>query len=269
MMRTTIKRTGIGRISMWSAVIVAASWCGVAEAAESTPSQLLEKGIYTEETVGDLDKAIEIYQQAIDSAQANKTILARAQLRLGLCFLKQGKDDKGTEALQKLIDKYTDQKELVAQARKYLPDAPQPLTLVPAPWADGEILSMDLTIPAGQFVGVLFSTADKMTVDGRSIWRTGLRRFFGGGGIIQAASRVDADAETFRPINSSFKHTLFGDSEARFGRARVRIVSHPDGVEKVRTLEYEGATYDNDQSLYLMRRMPLAVGYRTTMSLVL
>ncbi len=37
--------------------MVAAAWCGVAAAAEPTPSQLLEKGIYTEETVGDLDKA--------------------------------------------------------------------------------------------------------------------------------------------------------------------------------------------------------------------
>ncbi len=100
MMRTTIKRTGIWRISMGLAVVVAAGWCGVAEAGERTPSQLLEKGIYTEETVGDLDKAIEMYQQALDSARANRTILAQAQLRLGLCFLKQGKDDKGTEALQ-------------------------------------------------------------------------------------------------------------------------------------------------------------------------
>ena len=48
MMRTYIKRTGIGRIGMWLAVVVAASWCGVAEASERTPSQLLEKGIYTE-----------------------------------------------------------------------------------------------------------------------------------------------------------------------------------------------------------------------------
>ncbi len=79
MMRTKTKRMGNGRKSMWLAVIVAASWCGVVEADDRTPSQLLEKGIYTEETVGDLDKAIEIYQQAIDSAKANRTILAQAQ----------------------------------------------------------------------------------------------------------------------------------------------------------------------------------------------
>ncbi len=132
MMRTYIKRTGIGRIGMWLAVVVAAGWCGIADADERTPSQLLEKGIYTEETVGDLDKAIEIYQRTIDSAQTNRIILAQAQLRLGLCFLKQGKNDKGTEALQKLIDKYADQKEVVARARKHLPEAPQPLRLLSA-----------------------------------------------------------------------------------------------------------------------------------------
>ena len=268
MMQTTIKRTGVGGIGMWLAMVVAAGWCGVADADERTPSQLLEKGIYTEETVGDLDKAIEIYQQAIDSAQANRTILAQAQLRLGLCFLKQGKDDKGTEVLQKLIDEYADQPKIVAQAREHIPEAPQPLQLLPAPWTDGEILSIDMKLPGGQFIGVLFSTAEKMTVDGRNIWRIGLRRFFGGGGIIQAASSIDADAETFVPFTSSMKHSLLGDFDGKYGKDRVVIVSHPEGSERVRTLEFKGATYDNDQSPFLMRRMPLAVGYKTTMSLV-
>jgi hypothetical protein len=268
MMRTTIERKSIGGISLWLAVVVAAGWCGVADADERTPSQLLEKGIYTEETVGDLDKAIEIYQQAIDSAQANRTILAQAQLRLGLCFLKQGQEVKGTEALQKLIDEFPDQKEMVAQARKHLPDAPQPLQLGPVPWADGEVLRMDLTLPVGRFMGIVFTTADKMTVDGRNIWRVGLRRFIASRIDNQGASRVDADAETFLPINSSFKHTVLGDSEAEYGKDRVRVVSHPDGSEKVRTVDFDGATYDDEQAWFLMRRMPLAVGYKTTMPVI-
>ena len=268
MMKTYFKRTGMGRTGMWLTVIVAVAWCGVAEAAERTPSQLLEKGIYTEETVGDLDKAIAIYQQAIDSAKANRTILAQAQLRLGLCFLKQGQDYKGTEALQKLIDEYTDQEEIVAQARQYLPDAAQPLELVSAPWVDGEIFRMDLKLPGGRFIGMIFSTADKMTVDGRDIWRLGRRRFVAMGGNNQGISRVDADAETFLPIDSSFKHTVLGNHEAEYGQDRVRIVSHAGGSDKVRTLEFDGVTYDGEQIWYLMRRMPLAVGYKTTMRAV-
>ena len=253
MMRTCFRRTGMGRIGMGLAVVVAAAWCGVAQAAERPPSELLEKGIYTEETVGDLDKAIELYQQAIDSAKANRTILARAQLRLGLCYLKQGKDEKGTEALQKLIDKYADQKEIVARARKHIPEAPQPLRLVPAPWADGEIFRMDLKLPGGRFIGMIFSTADKMTVDGRNIWRLGRRRFVAMGGNNQGISRVDADAETFLPINSTFKHTVLGDHEAKYGKDRARIVSRAGGSEKVRTLEFDGVTYDSEQVWYLMR----------------
>ena len=268
MIRTTIKRMGIGRMGMWLAVVVAAAWCGVAEAAELTPSQILEKGIYTEETVGDLDKAIEIYQQAIDSAQANRIILAKAQLRLGLCFLKKGNDDKGTEVLQKLLEEYPDQEEIVAQARQYLPEAPQPLQLGPVTWADGEVLRMDLKLPKGRFLGMLFTTADKMTVDGRNIWRLGVRRFVATSVNNQGTSGVDADAETFVPINSFFKHTILGDSEAEYGKDRVRIVSLDGESEKVRTLKFEGVAYDNEQVMHLMRRMPLAVGYKTTMPLV-
>ena len=268
MMRTYFNRTGIGRIGMWLAVAVAVACCGLAYAAQRTSSQLLEKGIYTEETVGDLDKAIEIYQQAIDSAQANRIILAQAHLRLGLCYLKQGRDDKGTEVLQKLIDEYTDQEEIVAQARQYLPDAPLPLELMPVPWADGEVLRVDLKAPAGLFMGMVFATADKMTVEGRNIWRLGLRRFVATSVNNQGVSSVDADAETFLPINSSFRHTLLGDSQAKYGKGRVRIVLHGGEGEKVRTLKFEGATYDNEQAWHLMRRMPLAVGYKTTMPVV-
>jgi tetratricopeptide (TPR) repeat protein len=248
--------------------LVLAATCGVAQASDGTPSQLLEKGIYTEETVGDLDQAIEIYQQAIDSAQTNRTIFAKAKLRLGLCYLKQGNHAKGSAALQKLIDEYPEQQDIIAEARLHLPDAPQPLELGPAPWTDGEVLRMDLGLAGGRFIGMLVSTADHLTVDGRDIWRVGVRRFVASNVNNQGVSRVDADAETFRPINSSYMHTILGNSEAQYGSDRVRIVSHADGGDKVRTLDLSGPTYDNEQAMHLLRRMPLAVGYKTVMPLV-
>ncbi len=127
---------------------------------------------------------------------------------------------------------------------------------------------MDLKLSGLSFFGMIFSTSDRMTIDGRNIWRLGLRRFFATRINNQAASRVDADAETFLPINSYFKHTVLGDSEAEYGKDRVRIFLHASGSEKVRNLDFEGVTYDNEQSLHLMRRMPLAVGYKTIMPVV-
>ena len=46
-------------------IVIAAILTSVSASAADSPSNLLEKGIYTEETVGDLDKAIEIYEKII------------------------------------------------------------------------------------------------------------------------------------------------------------------------------------------------------------
>ena len=52
-----------------------------------SPSELLEKGIFSEETKGDLDEAIKIYRQILADAKANRGFVAQAQYRLGQCLL--------------------------------------------------------------------------------------------------------------------------------------------------------------------------------------
>jgi exonuclease VII small subunit len=259
----------MGKIGLRVAVIcgLAACW-GFAQVSEQPPSQLLEKGIYSEETVGDLDEAISLYLQAIDSAKANRVILAQAQLRLGLCYLKQGEDDKASTTLQTIIDDFVDQEEIVAEARKHLPDAPEPLQLGPAPWPDGEVLRFDLKLASGVFMGMVFTTAEKVTENGRNMWRLGRRRFIASRVQNQGISTVDADAETFAPITSTFKHTILGDSEAEFSKSRIRIASKIDGKDRVRTVEPRQLVFDDEQAWHLMRRMPLAVGYKTRMMVI-
>jgi tetratricopeptide (TPR) repeat protein len=91
-----------------------------------TASTLLEKGIYTEETVGDLPKAMEIYQKIISNAQADRPSVAQAYFRLGNCYLKNGETKNATETFKKVINDFPDQKDLAEQARKKLPKAARP-----------------------------------------------------------------------------------------------------------------------------------------------
>ena len=56
------------------------------ESASST-AELLEKAIFTEETVGDLKAAIKIYEQIVAEAEANRSHVAQARYRLGMCHL--------------------------------------------------------------------------------------------------------------------------------------------------------------------------------------
>jgi carboxyl-terminal processing protease len=74
----------------------------VSAAGAVPPAELLEKGIYTEETKGELKAAIEIYQQIVNDPQADRALVAQAQLRLGLCELKLGNRPQAISMLEQL-----------------------------------------------------------------------------------------------------------------------------------------------------------------------
>ena len=56
-----------------------------------SPSELLEKAIYTEETVGDLDAAVKLYEKTIAEAKKAEAVAAKAQYRLALCLLSRAR----------------------------------------------------------------------------------------------------------------------------------------------------------------------------------
>ena len=87
---------------------------------EQSPAVLLEKGIYAEETAGDLDEAIRIYKRIVARAADSRQYAAQAQYRLGTCYRKKGQDAAAVAAFRELISAYGDQEELVARARTQL-----------------------------------------------------------------------------------------------------------------------------------------------------
>lgn len=88
--------------------------------AGASPAVLLEKGIYTEETVGDLDAAIKVYRQIVDDAKANRQYAARAQYRLAMCYLKKGDKAKARQELRALLATYPQEKGIAAKAQEQL-----------------------------------------------------------------------------------------------------------------------------------------------------
>ena len=52
-------------------------------------SILLQEALYAEEIDGDLNKAIKIYEQIIKDKSAQRTQVAQALYRQGMCYLKQ------------------------------------------------------------------------------------------------------------------------------------------------------------------------------------
>jgi hypothetical protein len=228
-------------------------------AASASPSELLEKGIYSEETKGDLDAAIVIYQQVVSEVKAGQSLAAQAQFRLGQCYLKKNKTAEANAAFEKLIHDFPDERALVAKARGHLPAQP---TLGPVPWVDGERLQLKLKLPAGLEIGVLETRADLVDMGGKKVWRVG--RLMSGGG--QSISTVEVDADTFRPITSHWKHSMIGEVSAVFSADEAEL--RRPGSPEMQKVTLDKTVFDNEECFHLLRRLPLKVGYKSTVPVI-
>ncbi|KPK61902.1 MAG: hypothetical protein AMK73_07390, partial [Planctomycetes bacterium SM23_32] len=97
------------------------------------PSVLLERGIYLEETTGDLDGAVATYKQVVADPQSPRGVAAQAHYHLALCYVKTGERSEATEQLRTLLRRYDDQAEIALAARRLLDTlvAPDPAALMP------------------------------------------------------------------------------------------------------------------------------------------
>jgi hypothetical protein len=85
-------------------------------AAES-PSVLLQKGIFAEETEGNLDMAIKIYEQIGAEAAASRGVVAQAKYRLALCYQKKGGKEQAVKTLNELVRQFPADAALLQKAR--------------------------------------------------------------------------------------------------------------------------------------------------------
>jgi hypothetical protein len=93
--------------------ILAMSLLATAGSAQ-TAAELFQKGIYTQETAGDLDAAIQIYRQVISSAGTQRALAAQAQMRIVGVLLQKGDTAGASLEFNILVQNYSDQKEIIA-----------------------------------------------------------------------------------------------------------------------------------------------------------
>ncbi len=228
-----------------------------APAMAQSAADLLEQGIYTEQTVGDLSAAIEIYSRVVEDAEGNRPHIAQAQFRLGMCYLKKGDDAEARTALDQLIRNFPEQEQLVAQAREQLAGLQPALALEPAPWQDGEWLKYHIKLPTGKVMGTLQLMAWSTAVDGVDAWQLELRRFIIIDSDNYGVSRVLVDRDSQRPIRSTIRHGILGNADAVFGPDGVEIT----GAAGAAHAASEQEIYDNEQVMHLIRGLPLTPGY--------
>ncbi len=219
-------------------------------------SDLLERAIYSEETKGDIDEALKLYQQVVAEGKQGQAMAGQAQYRLGVCYYKKKDYERAMAAFEKIVKDFPDQKELVALAQDYLAGA---VALTPAPWADSEEMRLDIKFPTGFKIGMASYTVVAGETNGQKIWRFGSRMMAG----VQQFSRVEANADSLKPLHSRWKHVMIGDSEAVYspGHAEVKLLTK----DTTKSIDLQGVVYDNEEAIQLFRRLPLATNYSATL----
>lgn len=101
------------------AFLIAAFLALAAPAAESL-SVLLQKGIYAEETEGNLESAIKIYEQIGTEAAANQSVATQALFRLAVCYEKLRKKEQAVRLLNELLRQFPSDVALNEKARATL-----------------------------------------------------------------------------------------------------------------------------------------------------
>ena len=142
--------------------------------------ELLEKAIFTEETVGDLDAAMELYEQIVARTDADRSYGAQAQYRLALCLLKKGNSDDAVSALRKLAAEFPRQEVLVEQARARLTElgytGAEVGVTVRRVWAGPDTTFVGSPSPDGRFLSVRhrgdLAIHDLATGENRQLLRT-------------------------------------------------------------------------------------------------
>ena len=232
-------------------------------------SALLEKGIYAEETLGNLSNAINIYLQIIGNTDAARPIAAQALYRLGICYQKSGKKADTQAAFSKLALLYPEQKELIAA----IPGLPIPseIHLRPAPWQDGEVMEFVERTKTIEDPGLQTLRVDAAEENGRNTWHFEWVAIPGnaadviGSGFSNIMIRnVVADAGSLAPISSY----IIGrgiDAHARFLPGRAQIQPNKRGIPG--DIPLTKMVFDEAQIYQFVRRLPFADGLQLTIPL--
>jgi WD40 repeat protein len=93
---------------------------------QQSSGQLFEKALYTEEVKGELQNAIDLYQQIVKNNPENRQVAAKSLFQMGMCYEKLGSQE-AKKAYQRIIQEFADQKEVVTEAHIRLSRIEQPV----------------------------------------------------------------------------------------------------------------------------------------------
>lgn len=140
----------------------------------------------------------------------------------------------------------------------------QKVDIRPAPWEDGEVQRLTIESMTGADIGWITYRVDATEASGKPAWRVRSYMVIPSVNMLQYTDVV-ADQDSFAPVTGRTRNLESGDFQAEYASDRVKLaVSGAAREHSVRDIEVDGVCFDNEQVLYLIRRLPLAEGYSAT-----
>jgi len=96
-------------------VLVAAAFLSTSAAAQ-TAAELLQKGIYAQDTVGDVDAALAVFRQIVKTPSSQRRYAAQAQARIVRCLLEKRNTSAASQEFEVLVRDYAEFKDIVSAA---------------------------------------------------------------------------------------------------------------------------------------------------------
>ena len=234
-------------------------------------SELLQKGLHLQEAAGDVDGAILFFRQVVSSAAAtNKPLAAQAQYQLVLCMLQKGDRETARKELAALENNFPNMTDLVDKARKLIPGS---AALLPSPWGETECSQLNIKrdgTDTGEYLYYSVTAwSATMSEQNRKQQATNLERnplrpnqedpnqtiFLWWHLKTKTSERgigIQADRDTLqlaKPYNQSENRPKY---------------SSDDDLGDPLAIPFIGPATDSEESVFLLRRLPLEIGYKTT-----
>ena len=130
------------------------AWLPAASAQPQTAAEQLAKAVYTQQSSGDLDGAIQMYREIIASNPTQRNIAAQAQFRLFQALLQKGDLNGAQQEFQNLVLNFSDNRDLIMKmAGRLSGDGSHGMTVSLGTFQNGRyhhnVTGIEFNVPAG------------------------------------------------------------------------------------------------------------------------
>ena len=241
-----------------------------------TATMLFEKAIYEENTLGNIDKAIEIYNEILIDPQTNDDDKAKAMTYLGMA---QIKNNNKTEGLKLLNTVERTHPRLALWAKNNVPltedssttattqyekkptakSISQLYKLNPPKWPDGFKRHWKITTKAGTQTSAV-SWMNKFEIKGEKYWCFEIQYSGASGGA--EYTRMYVERGSFNPV-LSVRQTGLAKTVIEQGEKEIKITHSFQSNQETNVVNFDKPIVFPDQVPLLVGRLPLQVGYET------